>query len=244
MAIIRITDLKLCAIIGINDWEREKKQDIIINMTIEFDALKSSRSDNIDDTVDYKAITKRIIKEVESSKFYLLEKLCQRILDIIIDHPLVTKASVRIDKPGALRFATSVSVELQKNRLTNTAIIGLGSNIAPKINIKKAKKVISGQFHVEKESKFIQTKPIGYVKQDNFINGCLLINTELSLEQLKQILKDLEKKLGRKASKIKYGPRTIDLDIVVFNGWIIDQDFYERDFLKTAVLELLPNIKC
>jgi len=112
MATIRITNLKLRTIIGINDWERDHQQDIIINVIIEFDASKSSQTDNIDDTIDYKTITKQIIKEVEASKFYLLEKLCKMILDIITTHPLVKEANVRIDKPGALRFTDSVSVEL------------------------------------------------------------------------------------------------------------------------------------
>ena len=117
MAIIRITNLKLRTIIGINYWEREKKQDIILNITIAFDAGRSSQSDNIKDTIDYKSVTKHIIKEVEASKFYLLEKLCKTVLDIIMTHKRVKAARVRIDKPGALRFADSVSVQLtQKKR--------------------------------------------------------------------------------------------------------------------------------
>ena len=62
-----ISDLKLRAIIGINGWERKKKQDVVINIAIEFDASKSSESDDINDTIDYKTITKKIIKEVPRS---------------------------------------------------------------------------------------------------------------------------------------------------------------------------------
>lgn len=116
MATIRISDLKLRAIIGINGWERKKKQDIVINIAIEFDASKSSESDDITDTIDYKTITKKIIKEVEASKFFLLEKLCKVILNTIMAHELVGQVSVRVDKPGALRFSDSVSVELTEKR--------------------------------------------------------------------------------------------------------------------------------
>ena len=115
MATIRITNLRLRTIIGIYEWERKHKQDIVINVTIEFDATKASKSDNIDDTIDYKAITKNIIKEVEASEFFLLERLTDMVLQITMKHPQVVKATVRIDKPVALRFADSVSMELSAN---------------------------------------------------------------------------------------------------------------------------------
>jgi len=118
MATIRITNLKLRTIIGIHDWEREHKQDIIINIKMEFDASQSIESDSIEDTVDYKVITKHIIKEVEASNFQLLEKLTQFILTIIMENPQVQEATVRVDKSFALRFADSVSIELNEKRIS------------------------------------------------------------------------------------------------------------------------------
>ncbi len=114
MAVIRITNLRLRTIIGANDWERDHKQDLIINVRIEFDATKAAASDNLDDTVDYKTITKDIIREVEGSSYQLLEKLADRILAIVTAHAGVKAARVRVDKPHALRFADSVSVEVEK----------------------------------------------------------------------------------------------------------------------------------
>ncbi|HLF18468.1 MAG TPA: 2-amino-4-hydroxy-6-hydroxymethyldihydropteridine diphosphokinase [Candidatus Omnitrophota bacterium] len=125
----------------------------------------------------------------------------------------------------------------------NTAVIGIGSNISPQKNVKKAKNLLAQTFHVLKESAFIQTKPVGYTDQGDFINGSVYIETALPIEKLSQKMKKLEKQLGRSASPIKYGPRTIDLDIVVFNGEVVDHDFYERDFLKNAVLELIPDLR-
>jgi len=112
MATIRITNLKLRTIIGIYDWEREHTQDVVINIKIDFDATKASQSDAIEDTLDYKALTKRVIKEVKASSFFLLEKLAKLILNIVMEESLVKEATVRVDKPFALRFADSVSVEL------------------------------------------------------------------------------------------------------------------------------------
>jgi len=116
MATIHITNLKLRTIIGIHDWERKHKQDIVINVKIEFDASKACQSDAIEDTLDYKVITKHIIKEVEASNFQLLEKLTQFILNIVMDYPQVQEATVCVNKPFALRFTDSVSIELNEKR--------------------------------------------------------------------------------------------------------------------------------
>lgn len=114
MAIIRITNLRLRTVIGVYDWEQDCKQDVLANIKIDFDATKACESDAIEDTIDYRALTERIIKEVEASTFSLLEKLAKRILDIIIENPQVKETAVRVDKPSALHFADSVSVELSK----------------------------------------------------------------------------------------------------------------------------------
>ena len=116
MATIHITDLLLRTIIGTNNWEREKAQDIILNIAIEYNAAKAGRSDNIKDTVDYKVLTKKIIQTVENSRFFLIEKLGDTVLSIILGTKGVDAATVRIDKPNALRFAKSVSVTLTRSK--------------------------------------------------------------------------------------------------------------------------------
>ena len=124
----------------------------------------------------------------------------------------------------------------------NKVIIGLGSNISPQENIDKARKTLANKFDVIAESTFIETEPVGYTDQDNFINGSVYISTSLDQESLKKTLLQIEDELGRVRSEIKFGPRSIDLDIVVFNNEITDDDFYTRDFVKNAVLELIPDL--
>lgn len=123
----------------------------------------------------------------------------------------------------------------------NRAVISIGSNINPDRNIKGAITLLEEDLKILGKSKFVRTKPIGYPHQPDFINGALLTATELELNELITLLKSIEKKLKRSKTGNKYGPRTIDLDVVVWNGKIIDADFYERDFVKKAVLELLPD---
>ncbi|MCA9392801.1 MAG: 2-amino-4-hydroxy-6-hydroxymethyldihydropteridine diphosphokinase [Candidatus Omnitrophica bacterium] len=126
--------------------------------------------------------------------------------------------------------------------MSNTSVIGLGSNIDPEKNIAAARALLKQEFQVLGESRFVQTAPVGYIDQDDFINGAVHIETDLPLADLSSRLKQLEERLGRQRSVIKHGPRTIDLDVVVFNGQIIDNDFYERDFLRDSVLELIPKL--
>ncbi|MGB3535410.1 MAG: dihydroneopterin aldolase [Microcoleaceae cyanobacterium] len=116
LGLVHIENLRLRTIIGFNDWEREKKQDVKINIKIRFDAAKAGRSDCVEDTVNYKTIAKRIIETVEQSQFYLVEKLAQVILDIAMENPQVVEAWVKVEKPFALRFADSVSIELSAQR--------------------------------------------------------------------------------------------------------------------------------
>lgn len=111
---IVIKDLLLRGIVGINDWEREKKQDILINLTLYTNMEEAGRSDNIEDCVNYRSVTKQIIEYVESSQHYTVEALATAIARIcIVDHHL-PRVLVRVEKPGALRFARSVGVEIER----------------------------------------------------------------------------------------------------------------------------------
>lgn len=114
--LIQIKNLRLRTIVGIFDWERTQKQDVIINAEIEFDGSQAAQTDKIEDTVDYKAITKNIIELVESSQFFLVEKLCDEILGLIMADERVERATVEVDKPHALRFADSVSITSSAER--------------------------------------------------------------------------------------------------------------------------------
>jgi len=113
---IIIKDLLLRGIIGINEDERTNKQDILINIVMYADTRKASVSDDIKDAVNYRTITKRIIAHVEESADFLVEKLVNDIARIILTEFEVEQVRVRLEKPGALRFADSVGVEIERRR--------------------------------------------------------------------------------------------------------------------------------
>ena len=115
-AVIEVTNLRLRTFIGFNEEERTKQQDIIINAEIHYPLNHGCLDDVVDDALNYKTITKSIIKYVESGRFLLLERLVADVLTICCEHPTVTYAKVKIDKPHALRFADSVSLSLDYHR--------------------------------------------------------------------------------------------------------------------------------
>lgn len=114
--LIRVKNLRLRTFVGIDEWEKKSKQDVVVNAQWECDGGAAAGSDSIEDAVDYKEVTKSIIKMVEESRFNLLEKLVENVLDLIMEDSRVESATVEIDKPGALRFCDSVSVLSSRRR--------------------------------------------------------------------------------------------------------------------------------
>ena len=113
---IYIRDLALRCIIGVYPEERREKQDVIINLTLVCDHAAAAKSDQIKDAVDYKTTKQRVIKLVEASSFSLLEALAEKIAATCLENSKVDGVTVTVDKPGALRFARSVAVEITRMR--------------------------------------------------------------------------------------------------------------------------------
>ena len=121
----------------------------------------------------------------------------------------------------------------------NVAVISLGSNIDAQRSIDKALSLLKQYFEVNTVSSLIKTEPIGITDQPEFLNGALKISTSMQRDELNKLLKQIEDEMGRDREAPKFGPRIIDLDIVVWNTEIIDNDYYERSFLRYAVDEVL-----
>lgn len=113
---IYIRDLLCRCIVGIYPDERENKQDVIINVEMACDLSPAAASDNIDDTINYKSVKKEIMTLVEDSSFLLIERMAGKIASLCLAHPGVRQVRVTVDKPGALRFARSVAVEIVRTR--------------------------------------------------------------------------------------------------------------------------------
>jgi len=116
IATIHIKNLRLRTYIGFNEEEKTKKQDVVVNIALHYDASAAADSDSVDDACNYKVLTKQIIALVEDKSFDLLEKMAGDIIALIARADKVLEANVEIDKPHALRFADSVSVAMNYQR--------------------------------------------------------------------------------------------------------------------------------
>lgn len=113
---IFIKDLVARGIIGVNDWEREKPQEILINVALFTDLRKAGQSDILEDTVSYRTVAKMVLAHAESSKRYTVEALAEDLAKICLGFQAVQKVIIRVEKPGAARFARSVGVEIERSR--------------------------------------------------------------------------------------------------------------------------------
>jgi FolB domain-containing protein len=113
---IFITDLLARGVIGVSDRERAQKQDIVINIILNADTRKGAISDNIDDCVNYRTVAKAAIAHAESAERYTVEALAADIAKICLEMPSVEGVTVRVEKPGAVRFSRSVGVEIYRSK--------------------------------------------------------------------------------------------------------------------------------
>jgi FolB domain-containing protein len=113
---ILITDLVARGIIGLNDWEREKPQEMLINIVLFADLHKAGESDNIQDSVNYRSVAKKVLVHAETAGRLTVEALAADIAHISLEEAGVLKVRVRVEKPGAVRFSRSVGVEIERAR--------------------------------------------------------------------------------------------------------------------------------
>jgi len=111
---IHIRDIALRCIIGIDDAERREKQDVVITVSLHADLAKACRTDNFEDAIDYRAVKKRIVSLVEASQYCLIEALAEAVARACLEFDGVQGVDVTVEKPGALRFARTVAVEINR----------------------------------------------------------------------------------------------------------------------------------
>lgn len=120
----------------------------------------------------------------------------------------------------------------------NDCIIGIGSNIEADKNIREMLQLLAADVEIVGVSQMVQTKPIGISEQADYTNGAVRVRTGMDKKTLSSYLKKLEDRMGRDRSQKKFGPRNIDLDILIWNNTIVDPDYYTRDFLRNSAAEL------
>ena len=189
-----------------------------------------------------------IVKNAEDWEFSSMKDFLGLRKGKLIDYGLLEKENLIIEghTPGNGIKVNIESTDKQfvtrhpnlSRETSNIVIIGIGSNINADSNIQKMLTVLIEKVKVLKVSEMIKTKPIGIENQPDYTNGAVKISTVLNQNDFTVLLKSIEDQLGRDRTVQKFGPRCIDLDIVVWNGEIVDNDYYTRDFLQKSVDEI------
>lgn len=169
-----------------------------------------------------------LVKKAEEWEFSSFQDYIGRRNGSLIDYEMIKKENLLPVNNDTLTQSESITK-------MNICIIGIGSNIDADSNIAKMIEILSNKVTVIKVSPMLITKPIGIKEQPDYTNGAVKIETELDRAQLNLVLKSIENQLGRNRKEPKFGTRTMDLDIVVWNGEIVDPDYYTRDFLEKSV---------
>ena len=114
MDIIFLGGLEATTIIGIYDWERETKQTLVLDIEMTFDIKKAAEKDDIQYTLDYKAVSERVVSFVEQSEFYLVEKLIEEIANVLLTEFNTTWVKVTLNKRGAISRAKDVGIIIER----------------------------------------------------------------------------------------------------------------------------------
>ena len=122
-----------------------------------------------------------------------------------------------------------------------STIISVGSNIDPHKNCEASREILQSETNFRARSEYIMTKPWGYKDQADFLNGAFWLETELDYAGFNAYLKEVEKRMDRIDHGDKAGPRTIDLDIIVWDNAIIEDDFYSKDYVRIPVTDLIES---
>ncbi len=249
---IRIKNLKIRANHGVFAAEKELGQNFYISTTIYGDFNESIWHEDLEKSVHYGLLAQHIATEFKKRSYDLIETAGYQIGWSILGYSsLIKKVTIEIKKPEAPIDLALETVSFKTTLKKSKAYVAIGSNIGDsnsyfeqaitKINAIKTTKITN-------QSQRIITEPYGGVEQNNFLNAVLEIETCLKPQQLLTKLQEIEISLGR-TREIKWGPRTIDLDILYFDTDIIYTDnlviphpeIQKRKFVLESLIELIPN---
>lgn len=224
---IMLEGLTLECIIGVFEWERVNKQRVDIDITLEVD-MKGGGTDDIRDAVDYKSLAKDIRAMVEPSQFMLIEKMAEEIASVCLKRNGVRSVTVRVSKPGAVRGSRNVAVEVTRPERDVTVYIGVGSNVDPEASIRKGLAFLRSRFCVAAVSPMYRSPAWGGKgPQPDYINLAVSAVTDKDLFATRAELRLMEESLGRKRTDDKFAPRTLDLDLLLYGGEVIKDEWGE-----------------
>lgn len=256
---IKITNLKIFAHHGVFEEEKQNGQDFYINAKLYLDLKTPGRSDSLEESMNYGEVC-HFMTDVFSGKdgqtypYDLIEAAAQNLCErLLLKFDKLQKVELELQKPHAPIGLPFENVSVNMTRGWHTVYLSFGSNMGNKqaliedgIQKLKEHKYIRNVI----VSNFITTKPYGPVEQEDFLNGCLKLETLLDAEELLELLHKIEAEADRKRI-VRWGPRTLDMDIVFYDKEIYESehliiphvDMHNRLFVLEPLGELCPNLR-
>ena len=248
---IHIKDLEIIGFHGAIPEEKVLGQKFILSFELDVDLRQAGKNDDLTKTVHYGELAQKVEEEFTKTSYDLIEKAAEEICEfVLLNYPLVKKVKLLLKKPWAptRKHVEYVAVEIE--RKWNKVYIAAGSNLGNKEEtLKEAIDKIDKRKDcvVTKVSNFYTTDPVGYEDQDQFVNCVFEINTLQTPSELMNTLLEVEKDFKRERI-IRWGPRTLDLDIIFYDD-IISYDehiliphprAHERQFVMKPMCDINP----
>ncbi|MGN0382882.1 MAG: 2-amino-4-hydroxy-6-hydroxymethyldihydropteridine diphosphokinase [Eubacterium sp.] len=249
---IRLDDIKVFAYHGATTKERDEGQYFYVSVDLYTDTTRAVASDNLTYTVNYASVCDFISKFMITNKMFLIETVASELaVRILKTFSGVMRADVEIKKPEAPMPAELNYVSVSVSRRWHEAILSIGSNMGNKqAYLDMAISAFKSDDNCKDivTSRFITTKPYGAtIEQDDFVNAAIKINTLYTPHQLLNVIHEVEQSAGRERT-IHWGPRTLDIDIIMYDDLVIYEDnliiphydMHRREFVLRPVAEIAP----
>lgn len=246
-----IRDLEIFANHGVFEEEKRLGQKFLLSLTLDLNLYPAAVEEDLEQSVNYGLLCHEVEAFFKERSYDLIETAAEKTAAFILNrYPQVHGVTVLLKKPWAPIGRPLETAAIEINRSWHRAFVAFGSNMGDSLAIIRHAleqlKHLPGIKAIQ-ESSIIETEPWGYTDQDKFLNGVIEINTWLPPESLLAALLDLENQAARKRT-IKWGPRTLDLDLLFYDDLVCDSPFLtlphplipQRDFVLRPMVEIAP----
>ncbi len=252
MDFISIDNLEVFANHGMFEEEVNLGQKFLVSVKLFFDATAAAKRDDLTLSVNYAKVAADITEWMKTNRCRLIETVAHRLAHrLLCDYPIVRNAEVTVKKPWAPIGLPLECVSITITRKWHTVYLSLGSNMGDREKYLNDALDILGKendIRVIRTSEFIETAPYGKTDQDDFLNAAVKIETLMSATELLEFIHKAEESAGR-VRKEHWGPRTLDIDILLYDDQVIDEDdlviphpdMHNRDFVLRPLNEIAPN---
>lgn len=249
---IKVTNMKVFAYHGVLEEEKKNGQDFYLNAKVYVDMRKAGISDKLEDTINYDLICTYLAEVFAEKVFDTIEAAAEYTLqEVIVNFPTIEAMELEVRKPHAPLTYVPEDISVTIYREWHTVYLSFGSNVGnPTGHINEAIIMLKNPYAIRdiKRSDLFVTKPYGPVEQNDFVNGCLEMETYMNPEELVEYIHEIEDYFERDRS-IHWGPRPIDLDIVFYDDEVYNSkaltiphaDMENRMFVLEPLSQLCPG---